>query len=349
MIGLGVRAAAGMALLLSIGSLHVACESKQIPLVAETDDEAADFGRSALRKAVATLSETPTSPKAYEKFADRVRELMPLFSRTVKREAELRLCTLAIAPLEAGLSQTPEQQMQTFATTVWPSVLEFPKRKGETIHDYVGRLCASEFALHCNNVIPERWPAILNARVWRALKSRVELAYSRCRWCEGDKTFADLVQRSHDIHLRLELVARRAIEGGTPGDWPVAGNHATPLGDETVISFEAGGVVTVGGRTVDDGDWRGAIHDIRGDKTRVALHVKPERLVADLLEVLKDIRSAGYSELALVARRKEFPYEAVSYIVSTRVTKSKHWQVHNGDTIQILIQALDHRAAIEAL
>jgi hypothetical protein len=88
-----------MVLLLSLGSLHIACDSKQTPLVAETDDEAADFGRSALRKAVVALAETPTNPKAYEKFADRVRELMPLFSRTVKREAELRLCTLAIAPL----------------------------------------------------------------------------------------------------------------------------------------------------------------------------------------------------------------------------------------------------------
>ncbi len=339
---LGARALLGAALMLG-----VACETKRTPLVAETDDEAADFGRSALREAVVALSATPKNPQAYEVFAERVAELMPLFSRTVKREAELRLCTLAIAPLEAGLDQSPERQMKAFATTVWPSVLEFPKLEAETTQDYVNRLCASEFSLDCNNVIPERWPSILNARVWRALKNRVELAYSRCRWCEDDKEFADLVQRSHDIHLRMELAARRAVQGGTPSDWPVAGQNAEPLGDEVTISFEAGGVVTVGGSAVDGGDWRGAIRSIRGDKTRVALHLAPERLVADLLQVLRAVRTAGYTEVALVARRKEFPYEAVTYVVDARTTKSSAFQVHNGDTIQMLVQALDHRVVNE--
>jgi hypothetical protein len=301
-----------------------------------------------LREAVVALSKTPESPQAYEKFADRVAELMPFFSRSVKREAELRLCTLAIAPLEAGLSQTPENQMQAFATTVWPSVLEFPKLAGETSQGYADRLCASEFALDCNNVIPERWPAILNARVWRTLKNRVQLAYSRCRWCEGDKMFAGLVQRSHEIHIRMELTARRAVQGGTPADWPVAGSDAVPLADEIVISFESGGVVKIGGRKVDGGDWRESIRSMRGDKTRVALHLSPERLVADLLEVLRDVRLAGYSEVALVARRKEFPYEAVTYTVDARAKKSSDLGVHNGDTIQILAQALDHRVSVEA-
>ncbi len=339
-----VRAFLGVALLLSSG-----CEAKQTALVAETDDESADFGRSSLRAAVVALSKSPESPQAYEVFADRVRELMPFFSRSVKREAKLRLCTLAIAPLEAGLSLTPEGQLQAFATTVWPSILEFPKLEGETPHDYADRLCASEFALDCNNVIPERWPAILNARVWRTLKNRVELAYSRCRWCEGDKAFAGLVQRSHDIHVRLELAARRAVLDGTPADWPVAGPHAAPLETEIVISFASGGVVTVDGGTVDGGDWREAIRSMRGDTTRVALHLNPERLVADLLQVLRGVRSAGYSEVALVTRHKEFPYQAVTYTIDARVKNSGELNVHNGDTIQILVQALDHSVSVKAL
>ncbi len=319
-----------------------ACDSGGTELVAETDDEAADFGRSALRDAVVLLSKTPEDPLAYKAFAKRVDELMPIFSRTVKREAELRLSTLAIAPLEAGLRQTPDEQMLAFATTVWPSVLEFPTEPGETSHDYVHRLCASEFALACNHVIPERWSAILNAKVWRALKSRVELAHSRCRWCDEDQAFNELVRRSNTIHLQLELAARRATQGGTPGDWPVAGPHASLLADELVVAFEAGGLVTVGGRAVEGGDWRGEIRDRRGETTRVGLHMAPSRLVADLLEVVRDMRIAGYSDVALVARRKTFPYEAVTYTVSTKAT-SRSLDVHKADTVQILVQALDHR------
>ena len=278
-----------------------------------------------------------------ETIATRVDELMPFFSRTVKRDAELRLSTLAIAPLEAGLSLSAERQMEEFATTVWPTVLEFPALPSESTKDYVRRLCASEFALDCNKVVPERWPAILNAKVWRALKSRVGVAYGRCRWCEEDTSFTALIDRSRTIHRRLELVARRATEGGTPGDWPLAGPNAMPLGDEVVITFEESGKVTVDGRSVKGGDWRGEIRKIRGDRHRVALHLAPNRLVADLLEVLGDVHMAGYREVALVTRHRAFPYEAATYKIDTSIKTSEALDVHNGDTIQILVQALDHR------
>ncbi len=320
-----------------------ACDAQRLELVAETDDEAAGFGRSALREAMVLLSKSPESPQAYEIFATRVEELMPLFSRKVKKDAELRLCTLAIAPLEAGLALSQEEQMKAFATTVWPSILEFPKLRSETADDYIRRLCASDFALDCNNVVPERWPAVLNAKVWRALKSRVEVAYGRCHWCDETSSYTALIQRTHDIHLRMELAARKATFGGTPGDWPIAGAHAAPLTDELVVSFEAGGVVTVGGQFSVAGDWRSEIREVDGEMPRIALHMRPERLVAEFLEALRDIRVAGHSTVALVARRKEFPYEAMHYLVDTRVKNSKALGVRNGDTIQILVQALEFR------
>ena len=61
------------------------------------------------------------------------------------------------------------------------------------------------------------------------------------------------------------------------------------------------------------------------------------------------MRLAGYSEVALVTRRKEFPYQAVAYTIDARVKRSGQLNVHNGDTIQILVQALDHRVSIKAL
>ncbi len=344
MNGLAVQATIALALFLS-----AACESQRIDFVADTDNEAADFGRSALRMAMVELSQTPTSPQAYEKFAARVGDLMPFFSRNVKRDAELRLCTLAIAPLEAGLSMSAEDQMEAFATTVWPTVLEFPKLPSETTQAYVIRLCASEFALDCNNVVPERWPDILNAKVWRALKSRVGVAYGRCQWCEEDVSFGELIERSRTIHRQLELAARRATRGGRPRDWPLAGPNATPRGDEIVIAFESSGEVTVGGQLVEGGDWRGEIRRTRGDRQRIALHFAPNRLVADFIEVLGDLRRAGYSEVALVARHREFPFEAGIYIVDSSITTARALDVHSGDTIQILVRALDHRKSRERL
>ncbi len=338
MIVLGWYKQVLLAFVLVMGS----CDSQHIELVAETDDEAAGFGRAALREAMVLFSKSPESPQAYELFATRVEELMPFFSRKVRKDAELRLCTLAIAPLEAGLALSAEDQMKAFATTIWPSILEFPTLTSETTDDYIRRLCASSFALDCNNVVPERWPAVLGAKVWRALKSRVAVAYGRCHWCDKNSRYADLVERTHAIHLQMELNARNATLGGTPGDWPIAGAHALPLTNELVVSFEAGGVVTVGGHSPTAGDWRSEIAEVQGEKPPLALHMRPDRLVAELLEVLRDIHAAGYSSVALVARRKEFPYASMHYLIDTRVT-SKALRVRNGDTIQILVQALEFR------
>lgn len=326
--------------------LFTACESTKIESVAESDDEAADFGQSALREAMVELAKTPTSAEAYRKFAVRVDELMPYFSRTLKREAELRLSTLAVAPLESGLSLSPEAQMKAFATTVWPTILDFPTLPHETTQDYVKRLCSSEFALDCQNVVPERWPAVLNAKVWRVLKSRVGVALGRCQWCDEDTSFVDLVERSRTNHRRLELVARRAIEGGTPGDWPVAGPYAEPLEDLVVVSFEDDGEVTVGGRSAPGGDWRGEIRSIRGERTTVGLHLTPSRLVAEFIEIVGALRAAGYRNVALTVRHRNFPFELAAYTIDTAIRSAEELDVHNGDTIQILVQALDHQAEL---
>jgi len=312
-------------------------------MVADSDEKAADYGRSALREATEKLAATPQDPRAYEEFSARVDALMPFFNRGVRESAELQLCTLAIAPLEAGLSMTSEEQMKAYATTVWPTVLEFPVQENETTEAYVRRLCASEFALDCNNVIPERWPAVLNAKVWRALKSRVEVAFGHCLWCDDDASFTALVERTREIHVQVELAARAALRGGTPADWPLAGTRAAPLADEVVISFESGGRVTVGGTPVAKGDWRSKIEAVRGDATRIALHIRPGRLVNELMPIVADIKDAGYRSVALVVRQKAFPYVVMTYPIDARVRSAKDLGVNRGDTIQILVQALDHR------
>lgn len=325
--------------------LVAACESKRIGLVAETDDEGADFGRTALANAIVKLSERPQDASAYAAFAARIEEIRPVFNREVARQAELRLSVLAVAPLRAGLSQSHEEQMQQFATAVWPSVLQFPVEPGETVASYVLRLCSSKLALTCNNVVPEYWPVILNAQVWRTLKSRVDVAYDRCQWCEDDPSFRGIMDSIRDAHLRLEEAAQVAQEEGQPRDWPKAGRHASELSSDLIVTFGADGLVRVRGENVEGGNWRQTIADARASEDLVALHFRPERMVSELLRVLGDLKAAGFQRVALVVRENSFPYQPKQYELRAQKKSYLDLGVHDSDSIQVLVQSLDLRAA----
>jgi hypothetical protein len=326
----------------------VACESNRIKVVAETDDEAADFGRTALMDAIVKLSEQPKSAEAYAAFAGRVRALEPLFNREMAREAELRLSVLAIGPLRAKLELSHEQQMQALATTVWPALLNVPAEPDESVESYVHRLCSSELALSCNNVVPEYWPVILNARVWRSLKSRVDVAYDRCEWCEDDPSFPAIMSDVRDSHLSIELEAQAAQELGKPSAWARAGRHASPLATDLIVSFGDDGHVHVKNRPLIGGDWRQAISDLYESNKILGLHLRPERMIGDLLQVLGDARTAGYSRVALIVREGHFPYRIRQYEISAAIKSYRDLGMQNSDSIQILVQSLDLAASKKA-
>lgn len=331
-------------LTLAASAAIVACESKRISLVAETDDEGADFGRTALSNAIVALSEKPRDPGAYRILAQRIEEIRPLFNRQVEKEAELRLSVLAVAPLKSGLMAPFPEQMQRFATTVWPSVLRFPTEQGEDVDAYVLRLCTTELALTCNNVVPEYWPVILNARVWRMLKSQVDVAYDRCQWCEDDPSFPDIMDNIRQAHLRLEQEAHDGQDKGQPSSWPMAGANASDLGTELIVAFGTDGLVRVSGEKVPDGDWRATIATARAKEELLGVHIRPERMVSELLEFLADAKQAGFSRVALVARNRRFPYQAKQYELRSQTTSFRDLRVQRSDSVQVLVQALDRRA-----
>jgi hypothetical protein len=332
---------AGPILLFCASLLVTACESNRVPIVAETDDEAADFGRGALIEAVVTLSKKPNDAKLYQSFAARVEELTPLFNREVKREAELRLVVLAVAPLRAGFNKPQQEQMETLATTVWPSILKFPLRDGEDAQEYAERLCLSQLALVCNNVVPEYWPVILNAKVWRTLKSRLDVAYDRCRWCADDPSFEGVLADARESHLKIEMLAKDAQQVGRPSAWPNAGKNASPLATDFIVSFGRDGWVTIKDRTAPGGNWRQMIKNMRESNDLLGLHLGPARSVGDLLAVLSDVNSAGYRDVALVTRQRAFPYNPKQYVLNAKTKSFRDLGVHDSDTIQILVQALD--------
>lgn len=328
--------------------LAASCEGNTIGLVAKDDDQAADSGRSSLVDAVVLLSKTPDDPLAYAVFAKRVEELRPLFSRETNQEAELRLSFLAIAPLAKGLELSPAEQMNALATTVWPVALGLPVSEGESAHQYVRRLCLSSLALDCKNVVPEYWPLILSAKVWRTMKSRAAVAHGSCHWCGDDPTFKTLLTECNESHLKVELLAKDAQKLGQPSAWPQAGQSAQPLETEMIVSVRRDGWVTIKNRSAPGGDWRQMIADLREQDGVLGFHMPPERMVGDLLALLADAKIAGYPHVALVTRDHDFPYDAMQYLLKSDTKSYQSLGVRDSDTIQILVQALDLAASKSA-
>lgn len=321
------------------------CDSNRTPMVSDTDDVAADFGRKALIAAVVELSKTPSSPKAFMVFTARVEELMPIFSREMKRDAELRTCVLAIGPLQANFDKPQQEQMQRLAVTVWPAILQIPTRTGEASSDYVQRLCENELASTCNNVVPEFWPVILNARVWRMLKSRVDVAYDRCDWCGKDPDFEGVLETSRALHLRVETLAKDAQITGKPSNWPTAGLHASPAKPSVALAFGQSGWVSVNNQQPRGGNWRDAMKAARQPGDRLSIHVSPSSSVATLLQVIMDAEAAGYEEIVLATRVGSFPYDTMEYALEGGARHFETLGVRGTDTVQVLVQALDYAAS----
>jgi hypothetical protein len=225
---------------------------------------------------------------------------------------------------------------------VWPTALEVPVRDGETSDAYVRRLCLTEHAITCKDVVPEYWSYVLSAKVWRLMKDRARIAYGSCRWCAEDRSFAKVLAAYEEQHVKVEIAATDAAEKGRPRNWPVAGKNALSLGGEAIVSFRSDGWVTLDGHVVDRGAWREAMAEVARTGRPLALHFEPKRLVHDLLEVLVDAERAGYDQVGLVVREQNFPYDRRQYRLDTRRKNYDSFGIRSSDTVQILVQSLDH-------
>ena len=186
------------------------------------------------------------------------------------------------------------------------------------------------------------WPVMINAHVWRTLNSRTLVAYGRCQWCEEDESFSGILSGLKESHLQAELLAQRITRYGSPSAWPREAGHSEPLSASLIVSFESDGLVRVGDEQPSDGNWRQEIADKRHDTQILGVHFLPSRQVGELLSVVDDIAKAGYSEVALIVRKRVFPYPKRQYGFSAKLRSFAALGVERTDTLQVLVQALDN-------
>jgi hypothetical protein len=322
----------GLALLASSG-----CRKKQLQVASETGAD--DYGLSAVTQAASEMAATPDSPAAYRKMALRIEELRPRFDERVADHAELELAFLAIGPLRSQLANPPEAQLAALATTVWPTALRHEPLAGESASAYLGRLCSGPLASECKYIVPEAWPVVMSAKVWRRMKLRAREAYGDCAGCLRDPSYAGVLE-DYDRH-DTDWQRRATLLGDQvePGFWPRAGEHAAPWSGAPLLELGVD-TVSLAGVSLADDEWRQELKRRRGTERVLGIHLRPRLEVRILRSALRDAARAGWSEVALQVRHPSYPFSLLEYRLSLK-PRGPRSMIRDVDTVQILVQSLD--------
>lgn len=310
--------------------------------VLDKNRDPSDYGHTALVEAANALSADPASPQAYRIFREKVESLRNKFSQSVSAEAERYLVFLALGPLDAVADEPRAQQLDALAVTVWPTAFEVTPRADETPRDYLLRVCGSDLALACKQVVPDYWPVMLGSMVWTRLKERAYVAYRTCGACKGDPGYAEALAKYDKRQTEWSELSGKAKEAARPKSWPAAGEHAAPWSGAPLYSRDLDGNFSLDGVELAAGKVREALADARGDRDAMGIYMHPREEVRALRAMLEDVASAGYKEAALLALDPEYPYGKKEYRLAVgRKARGPLVHARNSDTIQVLVQGLD--------
>ena len=327
-----------IALLVALGA---ACQKDRLEVRAEDKDKPADFKRSEMLQAATAAGDQP-SPKAFRRFAERVTELSPRFSESVKAEVERALVFMAVDPMQSVVDESPLKQRDALATTVWPTAFGIEPKPGETPAAYVERICRDELALDCKYAVPEYQPLLLASLAWRKLKERARTSYKHCDQCQNPR-YARVLDR-YDRYDRLMSGRAGNAEGeARPRSWPFAGNNAQPWSGAPLLAVALDGKTTFRGKPTKPDKVRTVIARSEQGGEPLGVYLHPKDRVRTLRSVMADAAAAGYAEIALQARVPKYPFALREYRLVTK-PKGKHIKklmVRDIDTIQVLVQSLN--------
>jgi hypothetical protein len=317
------------------------CKQRKIDVVTVDKDLTGDYGRHALRAAVERFRATPRDANAYRALALEVARLRPSFNQDVADEAERNLVFLALGPMEAQLDRPLDEQLRALALTVWPTALHVEPKQGEDPQQYLQRACNESLAAECKYVVPEYWPLMLSQEVWRRFKNRARDAFGDCRPCKQEPSYAALLE-SYDRHdSELTKRANASEDRASRNAWPEAGPNAQDWTGNPLLDLGAD-PIELSGEPV-EGDWRKRLRSLRAQAPVLGVHLKPRTEVRVLRDILQAAAKAGYTELALQARRRDYPYHLAEYRLTTK-GPARPVDVRDIDTIQSLVRTLDQEA-----
>lgn len=344
---------------LSLFVVAAACGREEIEVKPASAND--DYKHTELVQAVDKFVSAGRTADAFAELSQTVSTLRPQMDRAVGKEAELKIVTLALGPMQAMQSKPMREKLDTLALTVWPTLLS-PRIAADTIlqvHDpnaalmmpkpgedpdqYITRLCGEPLKRECKRVVPEMQPYLVEALAIRRGTERARNAVTECLACSS-------VPGWHQAVLGWESLDRAANEWivdierkGDPDNWPVAGAAAEDDPSLPEAELSTRGDLIIGGHSYGPNQQRiETLRDLRGKSDVISLHFNPDTTLAQVRAVLVDARKAGAKRVAVIAREAFYPYRRKVYWVADGYGMRAN--LRPTDSLQLLLRAIDEVA-----
>jgi len=319
--------------------------------------DASDYNHAALLVAVDKFVAAGRTPEAYAELSQTAFELRNGMDRSVAREAELKLMVLALAPVQSVHAKAMPEQVDALALTVWPTLLapvfeaddllnkRDPKAatmmpsSGEDARAYLIRLCGGPLSSECKQVVPELQGTVIASIATRRATERARNAVADCVMCGVDPGWHEAVRAWEALDRMANSSINEVERRADPDNWPVAGTAAEidPQLPEAEVS-DAGEIV-IGGQRYGANQRVSALRDLRGGSTTIALHLRPGMSLAQVRVLLSDVRKAGATRVAVVARNARYPWDRKVYWIADGV--GTRAGLRPTDSLQLLLHAVD--------
>jgi hypothetical protein len=329
--------------MVAAAAASVGCGKKRIAVADQSEDQTGDYGKLDLEKAVAEFRKNPTSPQAYRAIALEAQRLDPVFNQPVRDVAERHLAFLSLEPMAAEVDKSPEEQIEALALTVWPTAFNVEPNPGESARTYLERVCAGPLATECKYIVPETWPTVLSAMVWRRMKMRAREAYADCRLCKQDQSYPAMLEKFDQYDNRMQAARAKLGDRADRDAWPEAGEKMAPWSGAPVLDLVADPFEWDGADF--EGDWQDRIKSRPKGADVLGLHVRPRTEVRHVRAVVVGAGKAGYRAVALQVRSRLYPYPLGEYRIATGRGSGESVDIRDVDTVQILVRALDAATA----
>jgi hypothetical protein len=320
-----------------------------------------DYKHSVLVSAVDKFVAAGRTPDAYAEMAQAIVAARPQMDRTVAREAELKLVTLAIHPVQAMQAKSMREKIDALALTVWPTLLAPPiqadrllevkdpnaadiaPKPGEDPDQYLVRLCGGPLARECKNVVPELQGNVIEALTNRRGMERTRNAVTDCLACRDDEAWKQTVHAWEKLDRETAESIADIERRADPDNWPIAGAAADDDPGLPEAELSTRGELLIGGHSYGPNQQRiQVLTELRGNGDVLALHFHPDTTLAQARAVLIDARKAGAKRVAVIARDPFYPFHRKAYWVADGYGLRAN--LRPTDSLQLLLHAIDEVA-----